>query len=475
MSQSLLRAPLRIALLALLALPALAPRLSAEEDDPEVVAQAKEHYKAGLEAYKAGKYDVAIRELKKAYLLKRLPPLLLNIGATYRKMGDLDLSLHFYQKFLDEAPTDAKDRPEVEKIIAEVKQQKTSGAASEEAAAAAPPPARRDEEASTKEPRRGEWNHNVIDAAPPETPIDVRVSTPVMKGVKVYVYYRGAGQADYNVVLMKRMGKEKVGRIPANAVSGRSLQYYIEAKDPAGTVVKSAGSQTNPNIIMIEDGVKPVMMASMSRRGRDEEPEEEPADSGEEDRPKKAKKPTRDLDEESAPTSGSVNLTDDEPVKTPPRKKKGLAMTPLRIAGFALIGIGGGFALIGGTMLGLASHTASTLADDAKAPIDGNNNPIYFNNDPNAGTTQEADLQSKGKIYNIVGIVGVSLGGAAIAAGAGCMIADAVMKADRAHPKKKKHKKRRRVVEDDEEEETSWYISPSVGPTVVGVGGGFSF
>src|SRR3954462_10588228 len=72
-------------------------------DDAEVTKMAKEHYKAGLDAYKAGQYDVAIKELKRAYLLKRLPPLLLNIGATYRKMGDLDLALHFYKKYLDEA------------------------------------------------------------------------------------------------------------------------------------------------------------------------------------------------------------------------------------------------------------------------------------------------------------------------------------------------------------------------------------
>ena len=63
-----------IALLCFLSLSTLALGSSAyaQAEDPEVVAQAKVHYKAGLEAYKAGKYDVAIRELKKAYLLKRL-------------------------------------------------------------------------------------------------------------------------------------------------------------------------------------------------------------------------------------------------------------------------------------------------------------------------------------------------------------------------------------------------------------------
>ncbi|MCU1277165.1 MAG: hypothetical protein JWM53_711, partial [bacterium] len=56
--------------------------------EAEITAMAKEHYKLGLDAYKNAKYPEAIKELKQAYLLKRLPALLLNIGATYRKMND---------------------------------------------------------------------------------------------------------------------------------------------------------------------------------------------------------------------------------------------------------------------------------------------------------------------------------------------------------------------------------------------------
>ena len=72
-------------------------------DEAEITAMAKEHYKLGLDAYKAGKYPDAIKELKKAYLLKRLPALLLNIGATYRKMNDLDNAVYYYKKYLAEA------------------------------------------------------------------------------------------------------------------------------------------------------------------------------------------------------------------------------------------------------------------------------------------------------------------------------------------------------------------------------------
>jgi len=453
-----------------LALTAVSPVAhAADDDDPEIIAQAKEHYKAGLEAYKAAKYDVAIRELKKAYLLKRIPVLNLNIGATYRKMGDLDLALHFYQKFLDEAPSDAKDRVEVEKIIGELKAQKSAGSTDENKNNDdAPPPVR--------DPKRGgsgEWNHNIIDAVPPNTPIDVRVTTSVMKGVKVFVYYRGVGSADYNSVLMKRRGKEKVGRIPADAVGGRSLQYYIEAKDSAGTVVKSSGSQSNPNIMMVEDGVKPVMISSRGRR--DDEPEEEPAD--EEEKPKK-RKPTRDLDDESAPTTGHVDLSDNEPVRTPARKKEGGGLSTLQKAGIGLMAGGGGAVIGGGVLLGLAKNESNVLTQNSVGSFvddTGKTQQIFFNNDP-AVSLQDADRASRGKAYNAAGIGLAVVGGAAIAAGAGCLIADAVMKADKAHPAKKHKKKRRRVVEDDEEEETmNWYVAPSVSPTAVSVSGGFSF
>ena len=73
---------------------------SADEDDPEIVAQAKLHYKLGLDAFQAGKYDVAIKELKRAHLLKRILAILLNIGLTYRKMKDYDMSTYFYKKYL---------------------------------------------------------------------------------------------------------------------------------------------------------------------------------------------------------------------------------------------------------------------------------------------------------------------------------------------------------------------------------------
>ncbi len=154
----------------------------------------------GLEAHKAGQYDVAIKELKRAYLLKRLPPLLLNIGATYRKMGDLDLALHFYKKY---PWTRRRSRPRTGPTWRRRSRRSKarSRAAAKRRRSRLLPRRRRKKAASEEAPapkKRAampqEWSHTVVDAAPPNIPLDVRVAMPIMKGVKVYVFYRGPGR-----------------------------------------------------------------------------------------------------------------------------------------------------------------------------------------------------------------------------------------------------------------------------------------
>src|SRR5581483_5004527 len=382
-----------------------------DADDAEVTRMAKEHYKAGLEAYKAGHYDVAIKELKKAYLLKRLPALLLNIGATYRKMGDYDLSLHFYQKYLDEAPPDAKDRDEVKGIIAEVQKEKAGGGAQPEGNTQVKPPTEeaRPEPVAPKHVEKQvdmprEWAHNPIDAAPPDQPIDVRVSMPVMKGVKVYVFYRVAGQADFTQVLMKRRGTEKVGRIPADAAQGKALQYYVEARDPAGSVVKNSGSPADPNVIMIDASAKPQVLASVDT-----------SQEGEGETPKAAQQGGHNMDDEAAPMSGQ--LPKDKQAKT---TKKAAARSSsgstgglggLFWAGVVTAGVGVVCVVVGAVGLAQASSFSDTVGFSSRNPIDGNGNPIFFNNDPNAmGSPQFAAQESSGKLWNTVGIAMTTVG-----------------------------------------------------------------
>lgn len=466
----------------------LAPAARAQDsDEAEITKMAKEHYKAGLDAYKAGKYDVAIKELKKAYLLKRLPALLLNIGATYRKMGDLDLALHFYKKYLDEAPPEAKDRGEVEGIVAEITAQKggasarTSGGGDEEPP---PPPRRRaapppSEDEPPPPPRRRaadddrtsmprEWSHTVVDAAPPDSPLDVRVSTPVMKGVKVYLNFRGAGEENFTTVIMKRRGPEKIGRIPADALRGKSIQYYIEAKDPTGAVVKSAGSASDPNIVMIDASAPPQMVASYDDRGGEGDRDREPA---EDERPRK-KKQRAISDDEEAPVTGRVDDYDNEAYKRAPKKRasSGGGMSPMMIAGIATLSVGVAGLAVGGGMLGLAKKNSDEV-EFYSTPQGQADGPVFFSNDPRCtdGCTQLSDLEAQGKAANAAGIALSAIGGLAAVAGAVLIAVDqTVMKGGGTERPKKK--RRPRPVDED-----AWNITPVLSPQVAGVSAGFTF
>jgi hypothetical protein len=438
------------------------------DDDAEVTKMAKEHYKAGLDAYKAGHFDVAIKELKKAYLLKRLPALLLNIGATYRKMGDLDLALHFYQKYLEEAPQEARDRGDVEKTIAEIKAEKAGGGAKPDEAVAEKPSSKEEAPTPPPAPPAKEWSHTPVDAAPPDSPLDVRVSSPVMKGVKVYVFYRGAGEENYKQVLMHRRGPEKVGRIPAEAMQGKAVQYYVEARDPAGTVVKSSGSAVSPNIIMIDPSAPPQMVASIGEESKSRAAEESQMQQEE------SPKASRNAEEEEAPLSGNVS----EPKKTK-RRAAGGGGTQLGVLTQAGIGVAaaGVGALVGGIVCGvLAQQKASQISGDSMNPVDQNNNKIFFNNDPNAGGSQEADIASQGQLLNNLGIALDVVGGVAAVGGVTMIIVDQLVLKGGAkeHPKKRRPAPRR-----TEDEEVSsiknWRVLPTASHNYAGVSAGFQF
>jgi hypothetical protein len=42
-----------------------------------------------------------------------------------------------------------------------------------------------------------------------------------------------------------------VATIPGEDVTGRALQFYVEAVDATGAVINSLGSATEPNILII--------------------------------------------------------------------------------------------------------------------------------------------------------------------------------------------------------------------------------
>jgi hypothetical protein len=101
--------------------------------------------------------------------------------------------------------------------------------------------------------------HNAIDESRPNAPVPVRAQLGNDVGAtRVFLFYRGSGHEDFVSEPMKNTGgADWVAVIPAEAVVGKSLQYYLEARDARGRAVVGAGSSTNPYIIVISDSAPP--------------------------------------------------------------------------------------------------------------------------------------------------------------------------------------------------------------------------
>ncbi len=441
----------------------------AQAEDPEIVNQAKAHFKAGQDAFAAGKYDVAIRELKRAYVLKRFPAILINIATTYRKTKDYDMALYFYRKFLSEAPADDKARSKAEAEMAEVEQErvmanqpapaaKPAVEVAKSAPSAAPAPSAPSKPANASvatassapksaasEPSESskseaapavaaaqnkpvtEWSHIPIDAVPPGKPVDVRVQMPVMKSVKVKVYFRTEGQAQFDSLELKRRGSEKIARLPESVTQGRTFQYYLEARDSAGTLIKSSGSDASPNIVLIETAARPQLVDASGVE-----------DSSEEDEPARRVKtgPSRDIENEVVRfdiASAKQQKAAEERRAEQRAKARDKKPSPLHAMGWAGVGIGalGAGALIGGfTFLGLAAKDAAIVSADSRCDnakmrclFYGPNPDPMLNKAPNPSSSA---YEQQGKLYDKVGIALTAVGGVTMAAGAGLLIADLV-------------------------------------------------
>lgn len=100
----------------------------------------------------------------------------------------------------------------------------------------------------------------LIHVPPDEAVAGQRVSIyarPTVSIARATLFYRVPGQERYAQTTMGRSRKQPgdiVGQIPAEVVVGRSLQYYIEVYDAAGTVIGRQGSADSPFVLSIVGG-----------------------------------------------------------------------------------------------------------------------------------------------------------------------------------------------------------------------------
>jgi tetratricopeptide (TPR) repeat protein len=68
-----------------------------EDDDPNI-AEAKQEYRLGSDAYALGNYEVAVGHFERAYQLTQQPELLFNLGQSYTRWYDISNDLEHLKK-----------------------------------------------------------------------------------------------------------------------------------------------------------------------------------------------------------------------------------------------------------------------------------------------------------------------------------------------------------------------------------------
>ncbi|MBA3458982.1 MAG: hypothetical protein H0T46_03405 [Deltaproteobacteria bacterium] len=254
----------RIILAIAIAFAIIAPGTQAfAQPSPADMEKAKKEFLAGKKAFDAGDFPEAASHFKTSYNLSKKPALLYNVALANESGGQDDIALFYYRKFLTDAdPADAQ-RPDAETRVKSLEKKFGSGNTTtptgNTTTTTTTPPEQHKEPTKLKPPgtyQPTEFQHQVVDAAPPKKALDVTAFVPEDSGWKVTLYYRTAGEGKFQSKEMRWRYKELVARIPPTKMIGESVQYYIEVKDPnsADAVVVRSGKATSPNLVELQAG-----------------------------------------------------------------------------------------------------------------------------------------------------------------------------------------------------------------------------
>ncbi|MBA3458339.1 MAG: tetratricopeptide repeat protein [Deltaproteobacteria bacterium] len=105
------------------------------------------------------------------------------------------------------------------------------------------------------------FQHTIIDTAPGAAPqpIEALVGADITP-VKVSAFYRVEGATDFTEVKLSKQGDCKyTGALPATAMKGSLIHYYVAALDGNSKAIAAKGSAGSPNILEITAPVKKVV------------------------------------------------------------------------------------------------------------------------------------------------------------------------------------------------------------------------
>ncbi len=442
-----------ITLVALAALLVVVPATAFADDPaptPAQIEKAKKAFQEGKKLHEQKKLPEAIEKFKESYNLSKNPLLLYNIGLTMEEATMEDLALFYYRKFLTDAPADAAQRPQVEERV------KVLSAKFNPGGEAKPPENTNPTDTQPKPvvetgPRKpveikppgtytaADFQHEIVDVAPPAKPLDVTAFVPEDSGFVVTLYYRTTGEGKFSEKEMRWRYKELVARIPAPKMIGNSVQYYIEAKDTTGAVITRSGKAISPHLITLEAGAPQRFYPDFTEEGEAKVTEADIKARDEEDDPlNKGKKQT-------------AQATQDDPIAGPTEEPAGpgngfrdVGSTKFKYTKWGTTIGAAAFIGIGVYSFILAGRYASDLEDWSKQCASPPCNPF---------DQTSADNESAGKRYQTISNVTLGLG-IATAAVAGYFWYKELTAKKRGELK---------VGKANDAKATSWVMVPSVG------------
>lgn len=274
-----------------IAVAVLAPIAHAQAPTPAQIEKAKKAFAEGKKAFDAGDFPEAIQKFKESYNLSKNPKLLYNVAIANESAGQDDIALFYYRKFLTDAAPDDAQRPDAE-TRKKALELKFGGGGT-------PTPPAGGNNTTTNPPTGGEnggnttttvtpptpvkkaplvckppgtytadaFKHEIVFTAPPKKTLDITAAVPEDACFVVTLYFRTSGESKFTAKEMKARYNDLVGRVPPAKMIGESIQYYIEVKDSAGTVVTRSGKSTSPNLVELQAGAPERYFPDFSEEG----------------------------------------------------------------------------------------------------------------------------------------------------------------------------------------------------------------
>ncbi|MGE0402022.1 MAG: hypothetical protein AB7T06_35290 [Kofleriaceae bacterium] len=399
------------------AIAVIAPAAYAQAPTPAQIEKAKKAFAEGKKAFDAGDFPEAIQKFKESYNLSKNPKLLYNVAIANESAGQDDIALFYYRKFLTDAAPDDAQRPDAETRKKALELKFSGGGTT------TPPP---DGTTTTNPPADGNtttttpptppvkkvplkckppgtytadaFKHEIVFTAPPKKTLDVTAAVPEDACFVVTLHFRTSGESKFTAKEMKYRYNDLVGRIPPAKMIGDSIQYYIEVKDSAGTVVTRSGKSTSPNLVELQPGAPERYFPDFSEEGDVATP---------------TTAETRANDTEEDPLNKNKKVVDEEPIggggvtldpQTPGNGFSDVGSSKFKYAKWGTTIGAAAFLGLGIGMYISAMQQATALENDAKDTACGA--PPCFAYDEYAN-----DVYNTGKRNQTIARVGLGVGG----------------------------------------------------------------